>query len=524
VSQRDVRWGLLSFVGLSGSWALAQVGFLVAPITQLKLGSYVIGLILGFASIGAWLYFCSAYTGRGYHRKPFYRRLALLVFGVVVAAKVTNPLHHAYFTTRLVTEPFAHLAVQTAPLHWAGMGLSYALAFVGFFMLLELFTAVEYDTRSLGILVGLTGFPIAFDIVGYTTPFLLDMTYEPLGVGVFALGVAFVHLERFEAVRLAAEHEHPVISLTTEGCIRDTNQPALEVFPNVENARGQPLSTTLPSVANHLQSEDAIFEFHRDGSTRYFRVAKRPSHTAKAGLGETLVFVEVTERERYREELERQNQRLEQFANIVSHDLRNPLNVAHGRLTIARESCESDNEHFEGVEQALTRMDNLIDEVLSFAQDGQPVEETESLSLSTLAQECWEMVETSEDSLTVADDITIEGDKMRLQRVFENLFRNAVDHAETDVSLTVGALPGDTGFYIEDDGPGISTGDWNEIFEPGYTTHSSGTGFGLAIVEQIVEAHGWAIQACESEAGGVRFEITGVGAVDVSQKSPKSHR
>jgi len=128
-----------------------------------------------------WLYFCSAYTGRTYHRNPTYRRLAIAVYIALVAVKVTNPLHREYFTTTVVATPFPHLSVYTGPLHWTAMGLSYALAFVGYFMLLELFTQIDLDTRALFALVGITGLPVVLDLVGYTTPYLIDITYEPLG-------------------------------------------------------------------------------------------------------------------------------------------------------------------------------------------------------------------------------------------------------------------------------------------------------------------------------------------------------
>jgi len=81
----------------------------------------------------------------------------------------------------------------------------------------------------------------------------------------------------------------------------------------------------------------------------------------------------VTDRERYREELERQNERLEQFASLVSHDLRNPPNVATGRFELLREEVvmAADNENAEAVERALTRMDDLINQILTLAREGQ---------------------------------------------------------------------------------------------------------------------------------------------------------
>lgn len=110
-------------------------------------------------------------------------------------------------------------------------------------------------------------------------------------------------------------------------------------------------------------------------------------------------------------------------------------------------------------------------------------------------------------ALDIAPDVSIDADPERLQQLFENLFRNALEHGGRDVTVTVGDLPDGTGFFIQDDGVGIPESDREEIFTPGYTTAENGTGFGLAIVGEIVDAHGWTIRATESAEGGARFEI-----------------
>jgi len=515
ITDPDTRRGVWALLLTSGGWATAHVGFLVSPTPALQLGWYTLGLVVGLAAVGAWLYFCSAYTGRAYHRNPTYRRLAAAVYIALVAVKVTNPLHHEYFTTTAVATPFPHLSVYTGPLHWAAMGLSYALAFVGYFMLLELFTQIDLDTRALFALVGITGLPVVFDIVGYTTPYLIDITYEPLGVAVFAVGVAFVYIDRFDAVQLASERDVPVIALDADNHIRDTNRAARTVFPDLDGTESTHLETTLPRVADCLNSDDPILQVKQQGSTRYYRVTETPYGAVKSGLGRTIVLTDVTDRERYREELERQNERLEQFASLVSHDLRNPLSVATGRFELLREEMEmaADNDNAAAVERALSRMDELIEQILTLAREGQPVEQWEEVVLSSAATVSWEMVETNTAEIRVKDDLEFKADPARLQRLLENLFRNAVEHGSPDVTVTVGALPDRPGFYVADDGPGIPEEDRDSVFEPGYTTREAGTGFGLAIVAEMAAAHGWTIQVTESETGGARFEILGVESV-----------
>jgi len=514
ITDPDTRRGLWALLATSGGWAAAHVGFLVSPTRPLKLGWYTLGLVLGLAAVGAWLYFCSAYTGRTYHQHPTYRLLAIGVYIVLVAVKVTNPVHQEYFTTTAVATPFPHLSVYTGPLHWTVMAFSYALAFVGYFMLLELFTEIDLDTRPLVALVGITALPVIFDLIGYTTPFLIDITYEPLGVAVFAVGVIFVYIDRFDAVQLAAERDTPVIALDADNNIRETNHAARTIFPALADAHRTRLETTLPEVADCLDSDDPILKHQQDGAPQYYRLTEAPYGTVKAGLGRTIVFSDVTERERYRRELERQNDRLEQFASMVSHDLRNPLNVAQGRFKLLSEEVAQDDDNAAAVERALTRMEELIEEILTLARDGQPVEQWDAVLLSSVVTDCWKLVETGDTDVRVEDDIAFRADPKRVQRLFENLFRNAVDHGGPDVTVTVGALPDQSGFYVADDGPGIPDEERDSVFEPGFTTREEGTGFGLAIVAEIVGAHGWEVQITEGDTSGARFEIRGVETVE----------
>jgi PAS domain S-box-containing protein len=222
--------------------------------------------------------------------------------------------------------------------------------------------------------------------------------------------------------------------------------------------------------------------------------------------GSVQVFHDVTERKENQRERRRQNERLEEFASIVSHDLRNPLNVAKGHRDLAIQ--ESDSEHLDTVESALERMETLIGETLALARQGEMVTDTQPVDLGEIVEGCWEMVQTGEASLHLREAVTIQGDPERIKQLLENLFRNATDHVAPDVTLTVGRLP--DGFYIADDGPGIPPEDREDVFEAGYTTSEDGTGFGLPIVKTIVEAHNWSITVTDSEAGGARFEITDV--------------
>ncbi|MFB6252336.1 MAG: PAS domain S-box protein [Halobellus sp.] len=215
---------------------------------------------------------------------------------------------------------------------------------------------------------------------------------------------------------------------------------------------------------------------------------------------------QLQERER---ELTQQNARLEEFASVVSHDLRNPLNVAEGRLELAMEECDSDQ--LAHIESAHARMRTLVEDLLTLAREQDTVIDPGPVSLDSFADICWQNVQTEEASIVVETDRRISADETKLRQLFENLFRNAVEHGGPDVTLTVGDLP--DGFYIEDDGAGIPEDERSEVFEYGFSTRPGGTGFGLAIALQSVEAHGWSIEATDGEDGGARFEVHGVESV-----------
>jgi len=204
--------------------------------------------------------------------------------------------------------------------------------------------------------------------------------------------------------------------------------------------------------------------------------------------------------------LQRQNERLDEFASVVAHDLRNPLSIAIGFLDIVEET--GDLSHVDRIESAHDRMERLIDDLLTLSRGETTVTDAKQIDLRAVTTEAWGYVDTAEATLTVADTVpTVAGDASRLTQLFENLFRNAIEHGGEAVTVTVGQLDGGDGFYVEDDGDGIPPEKREEVLEHGVTSTKGGTGFGLSIVEDIAKAHGWSVRVTEGGAGGARFEF-----------------
>ncbi|EMA03600.1 sensor histidine kinase [Haloferax denitrificans] len=286
-----------------------------------------------------------------------------------------------------------------------------------------------------------------------------------------------------------------------------------------------------------------------------------------------------THRDARETDLRRRNERLDQFASVVTHDLRNPLNVAQMRLELAREGHGTD--HLSTVAEAHDRMEALIQDVLQLARVGESVGDVEPVSLATVAADAVTNTSLGASGLTVEADARLLADRGRLTAVFENLFRNSVEHGSTGrrdapgdavehgstdrrdspdetaergdrsdqsavtadtgpagaggrraVADADGGTPGvnvrvgplEDGFFVEDDGPGIPPEEQDRIFESGYSTDTKGTGLGLAIVAGVADAHGWEVTATTGENGGARFEFRGVSFAAESEVSTSGPR
>lgn len=193
-----------------------------------------------------------------------------------------------------------------------------------------------------------------------------------------------------------------------------------------------------------------------------------------------LEHVEHEQRLRRREaELRRHNARLEELASVVSHDLRNPINVIMGNAALARET--GDVTYIEPIERAADRVNRLTSDLPTLARQGRTVSDRQRTPIAPLVADIWAVVGRESATLVLDEKLseessweTIDADPTRLQQLFENLLSNAIEHGGTGVVVTVGALPDASGFYVADDGPGIPVEKRERIFDHDYTTSDAG--------------------------------------------------
>ncbi|MCS3860112.1 signal transduction histidine kinase, partial [Salinibacter ruber] len=270
-------------------------------------------------------------------------------------------------------------------------------------------------------------------------------------------------------------------------------------------------------------------------------------------VGRVFMLRDITPLREREQALKEENERLDRFASVLSHDLRNPLNVAQGRLQLAKEQLTkevgSDPEgHITSAERALRRMNEIIEDMLLLTWSEQELSPGDlgPVDLEAAARAAWDHVDAPKATLEVESSTRLRGHEGRFQRLLENLFRNAIEHGGKAVSVTVGALPdvqsppggqslpggqlpskgtsssgglSSGGFFVEDDGPGIPVERREKVLEGGYSSREKGTGLGLSIVQGIAAAHGWSTlitepvseSSTESQAGGARFEFRNDG-------------
>lgn len=331
------------------------------------------------------------------------------------------------------------------------------------------------------------------------------------------------HVERrrlHEVFREAVEQAgHSIFITDSNGYIEYAN-PA---FETVSGYRCDEVVGETPAILNSGVQDDAFYEEMwatilrgdvwrgelvneaKDGSHYHIEQTIAPIFDEQGSIRHFVaVNHDITDRKRQQRQLKRERERLHEFATTVAHDLRTPLSVARARVSHACDAGELDG--LEPADGALEQMERLIDSLLTLSKQGETVDEPAPTPLTEAIEQAWAVTPTLSATLdiAIADDRTIEADATRLEQLLVNLFDNAVAHAGPEVRLEVLPLDGCNGFAVADDGPGVVPADRARIFDSGVSLDDR-TGYGLAIVQQIVGAHGWEIAVGESDAGGLRI-------------------
>ena len=241
---------------------------------------------------------------------------------------------------------------------------------------------------------------------------------------------------------------------------------------------------------------------HSPSEQRWFRLDAVPfDHDGESYL--LISHTNITDRMLAELRANARTEQLETVIDVLMHDLRNPLNIIDGYVELLAD--ELDHDHIETIQQAVIRVTEITEATLAFSESGM-LSEIEPLPIAELARTAWQSVATGEATLALGDSQRIIGDRRLLLQLFENLYRNAIEHAGPACTVTVGGCEG--GFYVADDGPGIPEPVREKAVKADYSTQGTG-GLGLAIVQSVVRAHGGQLTITDATGGGARFELTG---------------
>ncbi|WEL16214.1 Signal transduction histidine kinase, contains PAS domain [Halorhabdus sp. SVX81] len=405
------------------------------------------------------------------YRRHLTRPVVIVVFGIFVVTGVlelTNPAHSLIWSEYTIEHsPFAYVVGEPTNLSLVLMLPQMAFYYVGMGLLGAniLFGSGTRRTQTAALFVG---FLPPFAIISVWSAGIIPGPLAGASVigGTWTLAVvawAVFRHQLLDIVPMARETifeglEEVVIVVDSQRRILDFNGAASETFPELATAEGTAIDTVLPALVDggskvtpsHTgdrkttgtsdgTDDDDVenpfvesFTRHVDGEPREYAVSVTPIAVGDAPGGFAVVVRDVTDRRQRIRHLRQQTAQLERFAGTLSHDLRNPLSVARGRIDLAQET--GDEAHLETAAAALERIDQLVEDTLALARKGQAIEDREPIELAALARTAWETVDTDGATLEVepAGDITVYADHSRLRTVFENLFRNAVEHGSTN--------------------------------------------------------------------------------------------
>lgn len=228
------------------------------------------------------------------------------------------------------------------------------------------------------------------------------------------------------------------------------------------------------------------------------------------------------------EHLQRSLTMQRELVRAVSHELRTPV----ARLRFGLEMIESASteqaraKHLAGMDGDIQDLDKLVDEMLTYArlEQGAPALDFQALDLDALlARVIAELAPLRAEVRVVrgechgldAGQAWVEAEPRYLHRALQNLVRNAMRHAESEVRLSYELGQQRCRIDVEDDGPGIPEGVWDRIFTPftrlddSRTRASGGHGLGLSIVRRIIYWHGGRALVGRSAAlGGASFSLS----------------
>ncbi len=201
----------------------------------------------------------------------------------------------------------------------------------------------------------------------------------------------------------------------------------------------------------------------------------------------------------------------------LAHETRNPLNIIRGLAQMVSKQPEAAPEVRQKSREIIDEADKVAAQLNEFINYSRPREVRRvNLALGSVVNEVvrtlnYDLEEKKIRLEVQAEPLTIEADEQLLRQALFNLLLNAIQAVNGSGEILVVAKKRNASeglLEIRDNGPGVAPEHRTEIFKPYFTTQKTGTGLGLAVVQQIVQAHGWEIQCLANEPRGAIFRLS----------------
>ena len=201
----------------------------------------------------------------------------------------------------------------------------------------------------------------------------------------------------------------------------------------------------------------------------------------------------------------------------LAHETRNPLNIIRGMAQMISKLADAPAEIRDKSRAIVDETDKVTAQLNEFINYSRPREVRRTvLALSSAVNEVvhalsYDLEEKKVQLEVKGDPLFIEADEQLLRQTLFNLLLNAIQAIDVGGSIQVVAEKRDASeavLEIRDDGPGVPLEHRQEIFKPYFTMQEKGSGLGLAVVQQIVLAHGWEIECLSNQPKGAIFRLT----------------
>ena len=518
---------------------------------------------LGIVFVGPlWLAFALYYAQQGRWLRLWWLRALIVLEVFSLIGVFTNELHSLWWSniSPAVGSPFYDLTMTRGTLFWLHTAFSYGFLITGFLFYLNFYRQMQerYKRQTQVVLVAMLipllgnvlvlfgGIPEPISSLD-VTPFMLAIT----GILVVSALFQYRFLDLRPVARIAVfeQIEDGIIILDEQQRVVDVNPAAQKMLRiDLQRALGVSVIQALPhehlkSTLQHILSTRAAesgsqkIKLEHGGRNRTIEVSisdLAAEHNPSQAYGHLLSLHDISDQQ--------QVQHLTaQMMRMTAHDLRSPLALAVGYLSLVAEDelPAHTSANLEIVADALDRIENLINDLL----DLERVRSGVGMLLGNfepagLAKQVYKdlrplaLARGHDFSLEVEDELpSISGDERLVQQALSNLVSNGIKYTPKEgvIGLKVHWEQGELVFSVKDNGYGISEEAQTHLFEPFFRAPETknlqiGSGLGLSLVKAIVEAHGGRVWARSEFGKGSAFGFSLPVEAEGLSKRPLSKR